>query len=48
MGFAPEQVRRMSFWEFAMLWEGYEEANSVSKTDAPTESDMDDQIERLM
>ena len=48
MGFSPDQVRAMSFWEFAMLWEDFVEEHSDGSVQAPSEDELDDQIRRLM
>lgn len=48
MGFTPNQVREMSFWDFAMLWEDYVDENSGDQIEAPSEEELDDQIARLM
>lgn len=48
MGFSPAQVREMSFWDFAMLWEDFVEENSGDQVQPPSESELNDQIARLM
>jgi len=48
MGFAPEQVDRMSLWEFAAVTEGYRRANSSEeeKLPPPTPEEFRSMLER--
>lgn len=48
MGFSPNQVREMSFWDFGMLWEDFVEEHSGDKAEAPSEDELDAQIARYM
>lgn len=36
MGFSPEQVGRMSLYQFAACVDGFNRANNPDKTDPPT------------
>lgn len=42
MGFTPQQVKEMTFWEFACAWEGFKHFNGVKSKEEGTAS-----IERL-
>lgn len=42
MGFTPEQVRRMSLWEWSAVVNGYIEANSPKDAGKLSESEKDE------
>jgi hypothetical protein len=47
MGFTPEQVDRMSFWEFGACADGWVSANVPTKPAPPTDAEFDDAVRRL-
>jgi len=36
MGFAPEQVKRMTFWEFSACFEGFKRFHGVKQDQSTT------------
>lgn len=48
MGFTPQQVGAMSFWQFAACVDGYNLANGGEETiEPPTREEYDDLLRRL-
>ena len=45
MGFTPRHVDEMSLWEFHACWDGYVQANTLSKPTAPSGDELDAAIE---
>jgi hypothetical protein len=47
VGFAPEQINRMTFWEFASAMNGWARANGVKpKVQPPTDEEFEDAVAR--
>jgi hypothetical protein len=48
MGFTPQQVDAMSFWQFMSSWDGYCQFHGhKSKAEAMSDEEFDDMLERL-
>ncbi len=48
MGFTPEQVDRMSLWQFVACLDGWKAANGVEeKPEPPSAEEFRDMVERL-
>lgn len=39
LGYSPQQVRAMSWYDLSCVIDGYERANGVDKTPAPTDEE---------